>query len=164
MSRAASPFTGRRYGVVRVTREWEMARPLPGDAWKAPVLPVLEHFIDRTPGSFLEEKELALVWHHRLADPEFGEWLANELVATLDEMLAETEGQKKTIQAQKEFTENLLQNSAVPTFVLDSEIGDRAVFSGVVKLEPLTATLDSMLDDAAAYAAHKAHFGDPPAK
>ena len=25
MSRAASPFTG-RYGVVRVTREWEMAR------------------------------------------------------------------------------------------------------------------------------------------
>ncbi len=26
MSRAASPFTGRRYGVVRVTRDWEMAR------------------------------------------------------------------------------------------------------------------------------------------
>jgi transposase InsO family protein len=26
MSRAASPFTERRYGVVRVTREWEMAR------------------------------------------------------------------------------------------------------------------------------------------
>src|SRR5207302_1557735 len=41
---------------------------------------------------------------------------------------------------------------------------DRAVFSGVVKLEPLTATIDSMLDDAAAYAAHKAHFGDPPPK
>ena len=26
MSRAASPFTGRPYGVARVTREWEMAR------------------------------------------------------------------------------------------------------------------------------------------
>ena len=26
MSRAASPFTGRRYGVARVTSEWEMAR------------------------------------------------------------------------------------------------------------------------------------------
>jgi predicted DsbA family dithiol-disulfide isomerase len=51
-----------------------------------------------------------------------------------------------------------------PAFVINTEIGDRAVFSGVVKLEPLTATLDSMLDDAAAYAAHKAHFGDPPAK
>jgi predicted DsbA family dithiol-disulfide isomerase len=51
-----------------------------------------------------------------------------------------------------------------PAFVIDTEIGDRAIFSGVVKLEPLTATIDSMLDDAAAYAAHKAHFGDPPAK
>jgi predicted DsbA family dithiol-disulfide isomerase len=51
-----------------------------------------------------------------------------------------------------------------PAFLIDTEIGDRAVFSGVVKLKPLTATLDSMLDDAATYAAHKAHFGDPPAK
>ena len=57
-----------------------------------------------------------------------------------------------------------LQITQRPAFLIDTEIGDRAVFSGVVKLEPLTATLDSMLDDAAAYAAHKAHFGDPPAK
>jgi trehalose 6-phosphate synthase/phosphatase len=74
-----------------MTREWEMSRPFPGSEWKGRVLPVLEHFMDRTPGSLIEEKELALVWHHRLADPEFGEWLANELVATLDEMLADTE-------------------------------------------------------------------------
>jgi len=57
-----------------------------------------------------------------------------------------------------------LQITQRPAFVIDTDIGDRAVFSGVVKLEPLTATLDSMLDDATAYAAHKAHFGDPPAK
>ncbi len=49
-----------------------------------------------------------------------------------------------------------------PTFVFDSEIGDRAVFSGFVRLEPFVATIDSMLDDAAAYTAHKAHFGEPP--
>jgi predicted DsbA family dithiol-disulfide isomerase len=57
-----------------------------------------------------------------------------------------------------------LQLTQRPAFLIDTEIGDRAVFSGVVKLEPLTATLDSMLDDVAAYAAHKAHFGDAPAK
>jgi len=57
-----------------------------------------------------------------------------------------------------------LQVTQRPTFVIDTEIGDRAVFSGVVKLEPLIVTLDSMLDDATAYTAHKAHFGDPPAK
>lgn len=50
-----------------------------------------------------------------------------------------------------------------PTFVLDTEIGDRAVFSGIVKLEPLAATLDSLLEDAVAYTAHAAHFGAPPA-
>src|SRR6266478_1346645 len=57
-----------------------------------------------------------------------------------------------------------LQVTQRPAFVIDTEIGDRAVFSGIVKLEPLRATIDSMLDDAATYAAHKAHFGDPPMK
>jgi predicted DsbA family dithiol-disulfide isomerase len=55
-----------------------------------------------------------------------------------------------------------LQVTQRPTFVFDTEIGDRAVFSGVVRLKPLAATIESMLDDAGAYAAHKAHFGDPP--
>src|SRR4029434_7498416 len=57
-----------------------------------------------------------------------------------------------------------LQITQRHAFVIDTEIGDRAIFSGVVRVEPLAATIDLMLDDAAAYAAHKAHFGDPPAK
>jgi predicted DsbA family dithiol-disulfide isomerase len=56
-----------------------------------------------------------------------------------------------------------LQVTQRPTFVIDTEIGDRAVFSGIVRLEPLAAALDSVLDDAAAYATHAAHFGAPPA-
>jgi predicted DsbA family dithiol-disulfide isomerase len=55
-----------------------------------------------------------------------------------------------------------LQVTQRPTFVVDTAIGDRAVFSGIVRFEPIAATIDSMLEDAAAYAAHKAHFGDPP--
>ena len=54
-------------------------------------MPILDHFVDRTPGSFVEEKKYALVWHYRTAEPEFGEWLANELVSMLEAMLAETE-------------------------------------------------------------------------
>jgi predicted DsbA family dithiol-disulfide isomerase len=57
-----------------------------------------------------------------------------------------------------------LQITQRPAFVMDTEIGDRAVFSGIVKLEPLMAALDSMLEDATAYAAFQAHFGDPPTK
>ena len=49
-----------------------------------------------------------------------------------------------------------------PTFVIDSEIGDRAVFSGFAKLPPLVAVVDAMLEDIAAYESHAAHFGMPP--
>lgn len=50
-----------------------------------------------------------------------------------------------------------------PAFVLEDAIGDKAVFSGLVRLEPLVATIDAMLADTAAYAAHRAHHGPPPA-
>jgi trehalose 6-phosphate synthase/phosphatase len=70
---------------------WEPLRsPVPTD-WKSTVMPILEHFVDRTPGSFIEEKKNALAWHNRMAEPEFGAWLANELVSMLEAMLAETE-------------------------------------------------------------------------
>ncbi|MEI6105962.1 MAG: disulfide bond formation protein DsbA [Opitutae bacterium] len=49
-----------------------------------------------------------------------------------------------------------------PAFILTDAIGDKAVFSGLVRLEPLVATIDAMLADTAAYAAHKAHHGVPP--
>lgn len=55
-----------------------------------------------------------------------------------------------------------LQVTQRPTFVLSSDIGDRVVFSGVWRLEPLVAAVESMRADAAAYASWKAHFGDPP--
>lgn len=56
-----------------------------------------------------------------------------------------------------------LQVTQRPTFVIDTEIGDRAVFSGMAKADPLAAALDSMLDDAEAYTAFAAHFGSPSA-
>lgn len=54
------------------------------------------------------------------------------------------------------------QISQRPSFILTDAIGDKAVFSGLVRLEPLAATIDAMLADTAAYAAHAAHHGKPP--
>jgi predicted DsbA family dithiol-disulfide isomerase len=51
-----------------------------------------------------------------------------------------------------------------PAFILEDAIGDKAVFSGIVRFEPLAATIDAMLADTAAYAAHRAHHGDVPKK
>lgn len=55
-----------------------------------------------------------------------------------------------------------LQVTQRPTFVLESAIGDRVVFSGLARLEPIAAALDAMLADQAAYDSWKAHFGGPP--
>jgi predicted DsbA family dithiol-disulfide isomerase len=49
-----------------------------------------------------------------------------------------------------------------PAFLLENNIGDRAVFCGLAKAAPIAAAIDAMLADAAAYASHAAHFGQPP--
>lgn len=51
-----------------------------------------------------------------------------------------------------------------PAFVLTDAIGDKAVFSGLVRIEPLAATIDAMLSDTRAYAAHFIHHGAVPDK
>ena len=96
--------------------------------WKQRVLPILEHFVDRTPGSFIENKEFSLVWHYRMADPEFGDWLANDLVANLAHMLADSpvkavKGQKtvevKLIWANKGYVySRLLLPDHAPDFIM----------------------------------------------
>ncbi len=111
---------------------WQPLRsPVPTDR-KSTVMPILEHFVDRTPGSFIEEKKYALVWHNRMAEPEFGAWLANELVSMLEAMLAETElrafrGEKivevKPVWANKgEVFERILAAYAEPDFLF--AVGD----------------------------------------
>lgn len=50
-----------------------------------------------------------------------------------------------------------------PTFLIESEIGDRAIFSGIATLPLLVAAIEAMLEDLAAYESHAAHFGGPPA-
>jgi predicted DsbA family dithiol-disulfide isomerase len=56
-----------------------------------------------------------------------------------------------------------LQVTQRPTFLIQNGIGDRAVFSGTVRAEPLVAAIEAQLADERAYASFKAHFGDPPA-
>lgn len=83
---------------------------------------------------------------------------------TAKELLARaksSEVQKRVRKSTAEFYS--LQVKQRPAFAIESNIGDRAVFSGLVKVEPLAAAMDAMLADAKAYAVHAAHFGGPPA-
>ena len=56
-------------------------------AWMDKITPVLESFVDRTPGSFIEEKNYSLAWHYRNTDPDFGEKRATELNTVLTSLI-----------------------------------------------------------------------------
>lgn len=51
--------------------------------WKQEIAPILETYVDRTPGSFIEEKSYSLVWHYRKAQKGLGELRAGELMNNL---------------------------------------------------------------------------------
>ena len=56
--------------------------------WHDTILPLFQHYTERTPGSFIEKKEINVTWHYRNADPEFGNWQATELSVNLENILA----------------------------------------------------------------------------
>jgi len=57
---------------------WQTIEPLDND-WKSEIRPILQLYVDRTPGSLLEEKEFSLVWHYRRASPELSAVRVTEL-------------------------------------------------------------------------------------
>jgi trehalose 6-phosphate synthase/phosphatase len=77
---------------VRLVEEgtWENMVQGVEEGWKEKLRPVFEVFVDRTPGSLLEEKEAALVWHYRRAEPGLGSQRAAELTEALEGYVANT--------------------------------------------------------------------------
>ncbi len=67
--------------------EWQTIQPLTSQ-WKAELQPILRHYVDRTPGSFVEEKDFSLVWHYRRVDPALAERRLSELKDTFLQLAA----------------------------------------------------------------------------
>lgn len=59
-----------------------------GKNWMPVVKPILDDYVDRTPGALLEVKTHSIAWHYRRSDEEFGEWQAHELGLHLEQSLA----------------------------------------------------------------------------
>ena len=64
--------------LKNIGEEWQMVDTINND-WKPLIQPILETYVDRTPGTFIEEKNYSLVWHYRKSEPEQGALRANEL-------------------------------------------------------------------------------------
>jgi trehalose 6-phosphate synthase/phosphatase len=62
--------------------DWRMLKAMTTD-WKERVRPILQLYVDRLPGAWLEEKEFSLAWHYRRADFEQASRRARELLDAL---------------------------------------------------------------------------------
>jgi len=72
--------------ISRNGEEFKLLENVKND-WMEKIRPVLESFVDRTPGSFIEEKNYSLAWHYRKTDPDFGNLRATELSEVLTSLI-----------------------------------------------------------------------------
>ncbi|MFW6224118.1 MAG: bifunctional alpha,alpha-trehalose-phosphate synthase (UDP-forming)/trehalose-phosphatase, partial [Bacteroidota bacterium] len=67
--------------------DWQIIENLSNE-WKDIIRPAIEFYVDRTPGTFIEEKNYSLVWHYRKADPDLGVQRALELKDELTSLVS----------------------------------------------------------------------------
>ena len=51
--------------------------------WKKEIGPILETYVNKTPGSLVEQKDYSMVWHYRRVEPGLGELRAREIISHL---------------------------------------------------------------------------------
>lgn len=59
------------------------------NSWKENFIPIFQDFTDRTPGTFIEEKNNCLVWHYRKTDPELASDRVVELKTIINSLISE---------------------------------------------------------------------------
>ncbi|KAI8814676.1 glycosyltransferase family 20-domain-containing protein [Cladochytrium replicatum] len=69
---------------------WENMMADADISWKKKVLEVFEYYTDRTPGSYIEQKEYSIVWHYGRADLNFSSWQAAECQNHIEQSLSPT--------------------------------------------------------------------------
>lgn len=68
--------------VKKKNEQWNKIEHLRHE-WKEEIRPIFENYMDRTPGSFIEEKDYSLAWYYRKAEPDLAYVRVNELKETL---------------------------------------------------------------------------------
>jgi len=63
-------------------KKWNTIFPMRNE-WKEEFRTIFESYVDRTPGSFVEEKDYSLVWHYRKVETGLGELRTRELASHL---------------------------------------------------------------------------------
>lgn len=70
------------------SEQWENLTESMDMGWQKEVFDVFSHFTERTPGSWIERKRVALTWHYRQVDPDYGSYQARECKKVLEDGVA----------------------------------------------------------------------------
>jgi len=73
--------------IKKPDSNWRMVEQM-NNEWKDLIRPSIEFFVDRTPGTFIEEKNYSIAWHYRKADHELGAQRAIELKDELTSLIS----------------------------------------------------------------------------
>ncbi|MCC5920174.1 MAG: bifunctional alpha,alpha-trehalose-phosphate synthase (UDP-forming)/trehalose-phosphatase [Cyclobacteriaceae bacterium] len=65
--------------------DWELAADFDA-SWKDEIREIMEYYVQRTPGAFIEEKHHSLVWHYRKVESGLGDLRMRELFSHLKYM------------------------------------------------------------------------------
>jgi trehalose 6-phosphate synthase/phosphatase len=76
------------YYIKHKNQKW-VGKEIQLKNWKEDLIPVMETFTDRTPGTFIEEKKNSLVWHYRKTDPELAAERTVELKTVLGSLISD---------------------------------------------------------------------------
>jgi trehalose 6-phosphate synthase/phosphatase len=95
--------------------------------WKEQIRPLMQLFVDRCAGSFIEEKKTTLAWHYRNTHPELGFSRSRELRNSLLQLITNTslqviDGNKvlevRMVGVDKGATATTILNNINPDFIL----------------------------------------------
>jgi trehalose 6-phosphate synthase/phosphatase len=98
---------------------WENITEKEDMSWQKEVIEVFQDFTEKTQGSFIEKKKVAVTWHYRRADPEFGAYQARQCQKKLQQTVA--------TKYDVEVMEGKANVEVRPTFVNKGEIAKRLV-------------------------------------
>lgn len=101
------------------SQSWENLTETKDMSWQKKVLSVFQYYTEKTQGAFIERKKVALTWHYRRSDPEYGAFMARECQRHLEQTVAKVyDVEVMTGKANLEVR---------PTFVNKGEIAKRLV-------------------------------------